>query len=52
MVLQSRRLLFGLIMNLSYFYLMEIEWRFKSFEDLTKTELHEMMVLRQQGVRS
>jgi len=27
---------------------MNIEWKFKSFEDLTKTELHEMMILRQQ----
>ena len=27
---------------------MDIEWKFKSFEDLTKTELHEMMILRQQ----
>tara|TARA_Y100000991_G_C21668652_1_gene219952 strand:- start:47 stop:496 length:450 start_codon:yes stop_codon:yes gene_type:complete len=27
---------------------MDIEWRFKSFEDLTKSELHEMMILRQQ----
>ena len=27
---------------------MDIEWRFKSFEGLTKTELHEMMILRQQ----
>ena len=27
---------------------MDIEWRFKSFESLTKTELHEMMILRQQ----
>ena len=27
---------------------MDIEWRFKSFVDLTKTELHEMMILRQQ----
>lgn len=27
---------------------MYIEWRFKSFEDLTKSELHEMMILRQQ----
>ena len=27
---------------------MDIEWRFKSFEDLTKLELHEMMILRQQ----
>ena len=27
---------------------MDIEWRFKLFEDLTKSELHEMMILRQQ----
>ena len=27
---------------------MDIEWRFKSFEELTKTELHQMMILRQQ----
>ena len=27
---------------------MDIEWRFKTFEGLTKTELHEMIILRQQ----
>jgi ElaA protein len=27
---------------------MDIEWRFKSFEELTKTELYQMMILRQQ----
>ena len=27
---------------------MDIEWRFKTFEGLTKKELHEMMILRQQ----
>lgn len=27
---------------------MDIEWRFKSYMGLTKTELHEMMILRQQ----
>ena len=27
---------------------MDIEWRFKSFQDLTKSELHELMILRQQ----
>ncbi len=27
---------------------MDIEWRFKTFEVLTKTELHEIMILRQQ----
>lgn len=27
---------------------MDIDWRLKSFEDLTKTELHEIMILRQQ----
>ena len=27
---------------------MNIDWRFKSFAELTKTELHEIMILRQQ----
>ena len=27
---------------------MQIEWRFKSYDDLSKSELHQIMVLRQQ----
>ena len=27
---------------------MDIEWRFKSFDDLSKSELHDIMVLRQE----